>query len=336
MRVEMMKFKTFRYIDNEVFKHEAFTMLIPEGWSVSGGITWRQHATMPGAIHLFIGSPDGMYQLNLLPSKPYYWSQNPLQLFGAKEGSKYMGNEVRRPVSGALQYLQQYILPKGKYRTTIIDYNRFPDLENALRSENQAAPGCSISIDAVIAKLEYAQNGYLFNGNITCGIVTTDMLYGQTSWIADKIISTRAPKGKQTEADKLFSVMLNSFKFNLHWFNCYHQFVQHLTQYVLQDIYNAGVISTIISNAFNHVSDTVRRSYENQQASNDRVFRGISESIRGVNSFYDPYKGYSVQIPNEYRYVYANPLGEYVMTDNPNFNPNVGSNLNWTILNRSY
>lgn len=41
-----------------------------------------------------------------------------------------------------------------------------------------------------------------------------------------------------------------------------------------------------------------------------------------------------VEIPNEFRYVYANSLGEYIVTDNPNFNPNVGSNINWTILNK--
>jgi hypothetical protein len=61
----------------------------------------------------------------------------------------------------------------------------------------------------------------------------------------------------------------------------------------------------------------------------------ISESIRRVNSYYDPYKGYAVEIPNQYKYVYANPLGEYIVTHNPNYNPNVGSNLNWTILNKS-
>jgi len=330
----MLKFKTFSYVDNNVFQCEAFTMLIPEGWSVSGGIIWRQHATMPGAISLSIRSSDGLYELNLLPSMPYYWNKTPFSLFGPKEGSMYMGNEVRRPVSGFMQYLQQYILPKGGFRTTIVGHKKFPELENALRAENQGGFGSTISIDGGIAKLEYAHNGYLFEGDITCGIVTNNMMYGQSSWIADKIISTRAPKGNFAEASKIFAVMLNSFKFNLQWFNRYHHFVQSLTQYVMQDIYNAGVISRIISTTFNHVSDTVRQSYELQQASNERVFKGISESIRGVNSYYDPYKGYSVEIPNGYRYVYANALGEYIVTDNANYNPNVHSNLNWTILNR--
>lgn len=332
----MIKFKTFNYIDNAVFKCEAFSMLVPEDWIVSGGVIWRQHATMPGAISLSVRSSDGLYELNLIPSMPYYWGNNGFSFlgFGPKEGSFYMGNEVRRPVSGYLQYLQQYVLPKGGFRTRITGSRSFPDLENALRLENPGGFGSSVSINGGIAKLEYEHNGYLFEGDITCGIVTNNMMYGQSSWIADKIISTRAPKGKLDEASKIFSIMLQSFKFNLKWFNLYNQFVQSLTQYVMQDIYNAGVISRIISSTFDHVSDTVRSSYEMQQASNERVFRGISESIRGVNSYYDPYKGFSVEIPNSYRYVYANSLGEYIVTDDPSYNPNQYSNLNWTILNR--
>jgi hypothetical protein len=323
-------------MDNEVLQCEAFSMLVPEGWSVSGGIIWRQHATMPGAIKLSIRSSDGMYELNLHPSMPYFWKQNPFpfSFMPISEGSEYMGNELRHPV-GYLQYLQEYILPKGGFRTKIVSHKKSTEIENALRMENPSVVGMNVSFDGGAARLEYAHNGFLFEGDITCGIVINNMMYGQTSWIADKIISTRAPKGKLTEANKIFAIMLKSFKFNIRWFNLYHQLVQALSQYVLRNIHDAGEISRFISRTYQDITETVRRSYEAVQASNDRVFSGISESIRGVNSYYDPYKGYSIQIPNGFRYVYANSLGEYVFSDNPNYNPNVGSNLNWTILNRT-
>jgi hypothetical protein len=332
----VIKFKTYSYTDNQFFQCEAFSMLVPEEWVVSGGIIWRQHATMPGAIKLSIRSSDGLYELNLHPSMPYFWGTKPVAFpfFGAKQDSQYMGNEIKRPVTGYLQYLQEYVLPKGGFTTRIVSHRKYPELENALRGENPGVFGMGVSVDGGIANIEYEHRGYLFEGDITCGIVTTRMMYNQTSWIADKIISTRAPKGKLAEVSKIFSIMLNSFKFNIYWFNCYRQLVQANTQYVMQNINNAGEISRIIRNAFQSVSETVKRSYEAQQASYDRVFKGISESIRGVNSYYDPYKGYNVQIPNGYRYVYSNPLGEYIVTDNPNYNPNVGSNLNWTNLNR--
>jgi hypothetical protein len=330
----MNKFKTYKYTDNQVFKREAFSMLIPDGWNVSGGIIWRQHATMPGAISLSLRSPDGLYELNILPSTPYYWNNSPMARFTSPEGSYYMGNEVRRPVTGYLQYLQQYVVPRGGFNTRILNSKKFIELENALKVENQTAPGCNLIIDAGVAKLEYEHNKFLFEGSISCGIVVTNMPFGQTSWIADKLISTRAPKRKMEESEKIFAVILKSFRFDLEWYNMYHQFVQYLTQYVMQDIYNAGVISRIISNAFNHVSDTAKRSHESQQGAYDKIYRGISEGIRGVSSYYDPYKGYNVEFPSDYRYVYTSPLGEYYATNNPNDNPNLGSNINWTILNK--
>lgn len=245
-----------------------------------------------------------------------------------------MGNEIRKPAASYMQYLQQYVLPKCGYQIKVTHNKRFPELESALRAENQGGFGCRVTIDAGIAGLEYEYNGHLFEGNISCGIAVTDMPNGCAAWIADKIISTRTPKGQLTESEKVFSIILNSFRFNLQWFNMYQNYVQALTQYVLQDIYNAGIISSIITNTFNHISDTVRRSYEYQQSVNSKVFRGISESVRGVNSYYDPNKGYNVEMPNGYRYVYSNALGEYYVTDNPSDNPNLRSNLSWTILNQ--
>jgi hypothetical protein len=42
----------------------------------------------------------------------------------------------------------------------------------------------------------------------------------------------------------------------------------------------------------------------------------------------------NVELPTGYNYAWANPLGEYVITDNPNFNPNIGSNETWELLPR--
>lgn len=330
----MIKFKTYKYTDDQIFKCEAFSMLIPEGWNAKGGIVWRQHATMPGAVNLTLRSPDGLYELSFLPSMPYFYSQAAFPFAAPQSGTFYMGNEVRPPAASPRQYIEQVVLPRCGFRSKVAGSKNFPELEAALRMENPAPFGCNIRIQADIAQLEYAYQGTCFEGDITCGIVVTQMMYGQTSWIADKIIATRVPKGKKQECATLFATMLKSFRFNIHWYNLYYQYVQSLTQVVLQDIYNAGLISRIISNTYNQISDTVRRSYETQQRSYERVYKGFSEGIRGVNSYYDPYKGYGVEFPSDYRYVYTNPLGEYIATNDPNLQPNVGSNLNWTILNR--
>jgi hypothetical protein len=74
-------------MDNQVFGCEAFSMLVPEGWTVAGGIQWRQQATMPGAVNLSVRSPDGLHELSLLPSMPYFWNRNSISFFPPAEGS---------------------------------------------------------------------------------------------------------------------------------------------------------------------------------------------------------------------------------------------------------
>lgn len=331
----MVKFQTYKSIDEQVFHREAFSMLIPEGWVVSGGIIWRQHATMPGAVSFSARSPDGLFELNILPSAPYYWGQSMFPFGGMTAGSSYMGNEVRQPAANFLQYLEEAVLPRSGFGIRVVGSRKLPEMEAALLQENPAAFGCTVSANAGIAQLEYSHQGYTFAGSVTCGLVYLQMMYGQMWWMADKIIATRAPHDRMEEASGIFAVMLKSFTIDIQWFNLYLQYVQALTNTVLQDIYNAGVISRIISNTSNQISDMTRRSYERQQAGYDRVYQGISEGIRGVNSYYDPYKGYPMEFPSDYRYVYANPLGEYIMTNEAGYNPNVGSNLDWTLLNRT-
>jgi hypothetical protein len=41
-----------------------------------------------------------------------------------------------------------------------------------------------------------------------------------------------------------------------------------------------------------------------------------------------------VELPSGYSQVWANRSGEYVMSNNTNYNPNVGSNLGWQQLKK--
>ena len=258
---------------------------------------------------------------------------NPLGLFGqAFGGGTYLGNEIRQPVGDFMQYLQQSVFPGIGVPYRITNVRPLPELEGALRQENPPAYGLSMSFSAGAADYEFSSGGLGFEGAATCGISFMRMMNGSLSWIADKIFVTQFPKGQRQAATPVFGTILKSFRLDPDWYNMYCQYVQAATSNVMNGIYQAGVRSRIISNMSSQISDMNRLSYERQQASYDHVYRGISESIRGVNSYYDPYKGYAVEFPADYRYVYANPLGQYYATNNPNDNPNYGSNLNWTIL----
>jgi hypothetical protein len=49
-----------------------------------------------------------------------------------------------------------------------------------------------------------------------------------------------------------------------------------------------------------------------------------------VEGFYDPNRQDVVELPSGYGHAWANNGGEYVLTDDPNFNPNQESTQSWT------
>lgn len=66
----------------------------------------------------------------------------------------------------------------------------------------------------------------------------------------------------------------------------------------------------------------------------DKGSEQFSDNTLGIDRYFDPYVGREVQLPSGYNHAWSNNNGEYIVSDNPNFNPNVGSNLHWEALER--
>jgi hypothetical protein len=78
----------------------------------------------------------------------------------------------------------------------------------------------------------------------------------------------------------------------------------------------------------------IHQSWERRQASEDRIHKQWTQYIRGVEEYYNPIERRPVELPSGYREAWINGQGEYILTDNPNFNPNVQIGGNWQKLQR--
>lgn len=332
----MIQLRTYHFIDQEVFGREAFSLLMPSSWGFSGGIWWRQHPTMPAAANFTLSSPDGCDELKILPSLPYTDIRTGIMAFSLPQGSNYMGNEVRKTPQGFVQYLRDYYLPRYMPGKRIVDIKNSPELAEAVMVENlnSGVPRSAMQVDAGIVRLEYCVGGRIFQENLSCALLAIQLMPGHSIWIADKMVAARTLKGRLDDYERLFMTILKSFKLDIYWLKMYGQLVQQLINGKMREIRNTAVISRIVHNTYNEISDMNLRAYEERQAVYDHIYQLSSESIRGVNSYHDPFKGYEVEFPVDYDYVYANALGDYILTDNPNDNPNLGSNHNWTLLDQ--
>jgi hypothetical protein len=70
----------------------------------------------------------------------------------------------------------------------------------------------------------------------------------------------------------------------------------------------------------------------NAQRVSDQGFRATDQNLRDVQTFRDPTTGRQVELSNQYGHAWLNGANEYVMSDDPSFNPNAQLSGSWNEL----
>lgn len=338
-----LKFHKYQYIENKVIGIEAFSLLIPEGWNFSGGIDWD--LTNPGnpAFAAFrVSNGSGAEEMEIFPRQPFFWTNNQMILATFPQGSRYFGNEVGQP-KNASSALESIIIPRFRNRVKnlrISERKPAPELAAHVRDQNMQQ-GVNMTSDAASVKLEYSVNGRNYEEEIWGSVLawsfsmpTMGGVVTNTNWTVDYLFSFKAEKGGLDKNAKLFQTMISSFRLNPLWFSKYQQLTEYLINAQIQRINSIGEMSRIISRTSNEISDMNMRAYNQRQKAYDRMSDNFSDYVRGVDRYYNPTENRAVELPSGYRSVWTNSGGEYVMSEKEDFNPNIGSNLNWQRLDR--
>jgi hypothetical protein len=312
----------------------AFRMLVPSGWRVRGGIVWdlRYH-TLASAVMEF-RAPRGLEALQTYPLFPHVWDDR--GIFGFPEGSNYLGAVVSRPRS-AVEYLEQMVIPtfRGRTNARVIERARLPNVIRAAtaRTARSAFPS-QATFDAGRVRIAYTQGGRAIEEDFYTLVYywTSPLLPGRLSWTADSLYSFRAARGRLNRSAALLQAMVSSVRVDLRWYAGYRHVQQLWVDGQMQAIRAAGALSRQIARANDEITASIRSSYRTQQESSDRISNSFSERIRGVETYEQPFEGRTIQLPSDYNHVWASAKGEYVFSDNPGFNPNAGSTIEWRLL----
>jgi len=318
---------------------EAFRMLIPVGWEFAGGVHWlMNNPGMPAVVGFRVANPQGCEAFEVFPNLPFYWTNNPTVHMTFPVGSLYFGNEVREPMP-VQRVLQEIVLPRYRGnvgRLQILSEEVLPDLVDQMRANSPAAPDAFTTAEGARVRFQYDAGGARLEeelyGVVEVSRTSMPMLFGAVEhifWMADYLFSFRALQGQLDDLADLFLAVAHSFRLNPQWFGRYMQVSQFLIQNQIQQIQHVGQISRIVSQTSSEISDMMMDTYQQRQDTMDRISERFSQAIRGVDEYHDPYEGRGVELPGGYGHAWANPLGEYILTDDPNFNPNIGSDLDW-------
>jgi hypothetical protein len=312
---------------------ELFNMLVPAGWEQRGGCRWLlDNPGMPAAISFQAYNPQGPEAFEILPNMNFIWSSAGGL---AAPGSRHFGAEVLRPVS-IRDAFRQFVLPRyrGNFRELhILKEEPVPELPQLVKSDapltGNFAEGGKVRIGYAGQVGRYEEEIY---GVVEIFHTATQGLFGRSElqiWFIDYLFSIRSAAGRLDSCFELFKVMLGSFQLNPHWYAAFKSIAQTLAQRQIQHIRHIGQIGEIYAQTGREMREQNLRDFYTHQEVYDRLATERSRQIRDMQGFYDPHREEVVELPAGYGIAWANNLGEYILTDSPNFNPNLDSNQHW-------
>ncbi len=321
---------------------EAFSILVPQGWQVNGGVTWvTSRPAAPVETHLQMVNPAGLEAFEALPTLFFTWDTNPLTQMTKPPGSLYFGYEVCQPMP-AREVIRRFVLPRCRPfpDLQIIGEGPAPELLEVVRRNQPAPPPMGqYSTDAARARLHYTLNGQPIAEELS-GVaeyvrLSNAGLFGMVEtvfWSMGYLTAFRASRENLERYADLYRAILSSVQINPAFTAFVQQVTQGLSSNVIRHIHQIGDLSRQISRNADEMRQMNLQGWQERSAAGDRVAENFSQTIRGVDAYFDPNTGKTVELPSGYTQAWSTPLGEYILSEDPGFNPNVGSNQTWTPL----
>jgi hypothetical protein len=329
----------------------AYTMLVPEGWRVEGGVRWngQWHCLSTELVinQLRVTSPDGRYAFEAFPDYGANWYDDALKI-QTHQQQIAMGQQVcplTRPFN-ASGFLTGVFLPAFRRGAQVESVQQNPQAAQAYQAflmQNYGLvlqqTGAQLSTDAarMVLREQGSEEMVMANTSLTAArsmsasAAANGAIANSTDYTlgASKVVSFRAPAGQLQQLEPLFGAMLGSIHVNPAWQAAVAQVLLNIGTKMI-----GGAVdrANIMHDAQMKIGDTIMSTWQNRQDSLDRISHSWSQTIRGTGDFVDPTTHAQVELPWGYDNVWSDGNGDYLLTTIQGFNPNsdIQTNRNWT------
>lgn len=323
----------------------AFDLMIPSTWKIQGGV--RFGGSPSGcfsdifAINLRASSTDESTVFAAGPDYSWQYADDPAVLKSLNDpGRRALGVggkpcPVAQPMK-AEDYIRQNILKLYPSGTTVVSVAPFPELNEIVRKRQGLPPGNgntgATHTEAVRVRLAYQKDGKDVEDWVAVAVVVNVYPAGHGSFYdshATSLVSFSAPKGKLDANAKLFQVIVSSIQPEPQWVTYSGGVLTKLYQAQAQKVAN---IDQMWSQFYMHAAQTINGVTANAMRGADASSFHEDQNIRGVQTFRDPTTGKTQELSNLYDHAWQNGSNEYIMSNDPNFNPNEHVSGDWSQL----
>jgi hypothetical protein len=356
----VLRMKLVRIMDAQGWGQpvEVARILVPTDWKTEGGVTWAQGMTRcPQNIiqaRWRAVAPDGLTGFEILPQYSWVWSDDPMQQQLLQQSAAGGTACDAAPVLSPPDFLGRMVVPRVRQGARILGAEPLRNLAGAEQQKLMASYGVlvqqgylrGVRAEAGRVRMEHAIGGRPVEEWMSATIATVAapsansaalmqggvaMTASNFTLMAYNVIGTWAPKGQLDQHAKLFATMLASLRPNPQYQAAVGQWLANMT-----NIQRQGAMDRhrIWREAQDYISNSIRETYAQNQAVQDRMAEQWGQAIRGVETYVDPRTNERVELVGGYTNAWTNGKGEYLLVDRPNFNPAIAFQEDWRALKR--
>lgn len=352
-------FVSYQMIDRQQQGIVAGTFEHPAGWQAGCNILWNyQNSNSPVSVNAWAINPNKFEMFAFLPMQSFVWTEPET---GRHFRGQNLGGLVNLPPMPPNDAVVHCLIPaycgnRENFKIGEISVepitNRPPDPRFQ-----------SIFFHQISVKVEYAENGLQVEEEFQCFHQVAQFppmpgFYGvtqTTGWSLAEICSFRTEKGRLDEVRETFLKIKSSLKTNPQWAQSIQQVAQMLLQNSKQEgdaIINRGWQNLDLNQQrINETSARNQAYIDGQQrridampttpppsmdfnsnssgseySSHDAFIDGIREEHSIYNSENTANEKVSI---HDGDYIWKNERGDVQTSNDPNYDPNTGSNWNW-------
>ena len=311
----------------------AFTLLVPQGWEMEGGILRVDPLAQGGASQSIAAKIDfsvkkdraGTVMIRWLPDVLYFDARfSPAGEMGLfPEGSNYQGMTVLNVLS-AKEFISKIAFPYAHPSASNIRIMEVQELkevaQNYSRRVKQVLPYSTMSYDAALLKVEYSENGNNFEEWIVTMIENWGQL-GAGMWGNKETFFARVPKGEMKIWTPILSVIQNSVKINLQW--------------LIGEIRGQITRGEIALKTQKEIEKIGREINSHRQKTNLEINNDMFLTLAKQEEYVNPYTNEIEIGTNEWEYRWVNESGDVIYTETEDYDPNTDLKLNRSDYKRS-
>lgn len=328
----VQKFSLMSIKDPGVNDIVAVNVMVPQGWQMQGRINWLPEYSVASNLELVLSDPNTGFSIQWLPTQSFTFVPNPP--VAMNQGTNYMGRIFAQPIADPAQFVQWF------YAQTL------PHLRNAkfVAGEDfanqakyyqaQMTTQGEKHVRTVRMRYEFnAPNGQPWEEDVylTLSFSSSPQLM---LWDVFAATSVRGPKGSLDQNATLTRAVLNSTQFTSDWLAARNVVQQLFTQGLKQMQRDQAVFAQKLAEYRDYTAKLSQQISDDRMRSNDARNEAFREVLGGVENYRDPFQTQPVYLPAGYKEYWANPKGEYILSEQVGYDPNVGDTTEWRKIER--